>query len=80
MPDELIEGDLRKNDLWDIWFSPNAFAYNRQFSQSQLGANCANCDMNETCSGGCSTSSYASTGIFHNDPCCFYSINSKIVK
>ncbi|HEX7445746.1 MAG TPA: radical SAM protein, partial [Methanothrix sp.] len=24
LPDEIIEGDLRKNDLWDIWFDPKS--------------------------------------------------------
>jgi radical SAM protein with 4Fe4S-binding SPASM domain len=80
MPDELVEGDLRKNDLWDIWFNPNAFAYNRKFAQIQLGTNCVDCDMRESCKGGCSASSYAATGNFHNDPCCFYSINSNLIK
>jgi radical SAM protein with 4Fe4S-binding SPASM domain len=75
MPDELVEGDLRKNSLWDIWFNPDAFSYNRKFVQSQLGANCLDCDMKENCKGGCSVSSYAATGAFHNDPYCFYNIN-----
>lgn len=29
MPDEVTEGDLRKNNLWDIWFHPDSFAYTR---------------------------------------------------
>lgn len=75
MPDELIEGDLRKHDLWDIWFSPDAFGYNRKFTLNQIGNNCVNCDMQENCKGGCSVSSYTSTGVFHNDPYCYYMIN-----
>jgi MoaA/NifB/PqqE/SkfB family radical SAM enzyme len=29
MPDEFVEGDLRQNTLWQIWFHPAAFAYTR---------------------------------------------------
>ncbi len=75
MQDDLIEGDLRKNDLWDIWFKPGSFPYTRNFKVDKLGPNCSQCDMGEQCKGGCSISSYSATGIFHNDPYCFYMIN-----
>ena len=75
MPDELVEGDLRKNDLWDIWFHPDSFSYNRKFVPEQLGPNCSSCDKTAKCKGGCSVNSYATTGIFHNDPYCFYMID-----
>jgi radical SAM protein with 4Fe4S-binding SPASM domain len=71
MPDEFVEGDLRQRDLWDIWFDPNSFPYNRNFSTDSLGPNCRNCDLAETCHGGCSSMSYSCTGIMHNDPFCF---------
>ncbi len=77
MPDELIEGDLRENTLWDIWFNPDSFNYNRKFDPEKIGPNCSGCDMCEPCKGGCSVSSYTSTGIFQNDPYCFYMINKK---
>lgn len=77
MPDELVEGDLRENDLWDIWFNQNSFAYNRRFTIDDIGTNCKECDMIEQCKGGCSINSYSATGIFHNDPYCYYMINKK---
>jgi len=77
MPDELIEGNLRENDLWDIWFSPNSFSYNREFTDDDVGTNCTGCDMVEQCKGGCSINSYSATGVFHNDPYCYYMINKK---
>jgi len=77
MPDELIEGDTRKRDLWDIWFDPNSFQYSRKFSIQNLGTNCTSCDMREECKGGCSVNSYTATGLFHNDPFCYYMINKK---
>jgi len=74
LPDEVIEGDVRQNDLWDIWFNQNSFSYTRQFSIEKIGASCQSCDKAEQCKGGCSCMSYASTGSFHNDPLCFKGI------
>jgi len=74
MPDELVEGDLRQRDLWDIWFHPDSFAYNRKFCLDDLGPLCRSCDKAEQCRGGCSSMSYGATGRFHSDPYCFYRI------
>jgi radical SAM protein with 4Fe4S-binding SPASM domain len=76
MPDELIEGDLRKTSLWDIWFHPDSFAYSRNFVETDLGSNCSTCDKGKECKGGCSSSSYVSTNAFHNDPFCFKRITN----
>ncbi|MFX0203626.1 MAG: radical SAM/SPASM domain-containing protein [Candidatus Hodarchaeota archaeon] len=77
LPDEVIEGDLRQDDLWDIWFHPNSFAYTRRFSTKDLGPACRFCNKAEQCKGGCSSMSYGSTGSFHNDPFCFYGIRMR---
>lgn len=77
LPDELIEGDLRKNDLWDIWFHPDSFANTRLFSKEKLGQNCCFCDKAEQCMGGCSAKSYVNTKKYHNDPLCFYAIENR---
>lgn len=74
LPDELTEGDLRKNDLWDIWFHPSSFAYTRQFSADKIGSNCKLCTKAEDCRGGCTAKSYGNTGQFHNDPYCQHGI------
>jgi radical SAM protein with 4Fe4S-binding SPASM domain len=74
MPDDLIEGDLRKSDLWDIWFDNNSFRYTRDFSPEQLGSYCKGCLHDVECKGGCSASSYCTTGSFHNDPYCYYRV------
>lgn len=76
MPDELVEGDLRKSSLWEIWFDPRSFAYNRDFAETDLGSNCSGCEKANECKGGCSTSSYVMTNAFHNDPYCFKRINN----
>jgi len=75
LPDELVEGDLRKQDLWDIWFNPDSFRYTRQFSPGMIGDNCRACDKASECRGGCSSNSYAATRSFHNDPYCYYKIS-----
>jgi radical SAM protein with 4Fe4S-binding SPASM domain len=77
LPDEVVEGDLRQRDLWDIWFDPDAFPYTRQFLSQGVGPNCRSCDKLEQCRGGCSTMSYGGTGLFHNDPFCFLAIGKE---
>lgn len=77
LPDDVVEGDLRQHDLWDIWFHPRSFAYTRRFSMEELGPSCRSCDKAEQCRGGCSAMSYGSTGSFHNDPYCFYRIEKE---
>jgi radical SAM protein with 4Fe4S-binding SPASM domain len=71
LPDNMVEGDLRKEDLWSIWFNPNAFKYTRSFAVSDLGCNCSGCEMALQCKGGCSAMSLSSTGVLHNDPYCY---------
>jgi radical SAM protein with 4Fe4S-binding SPASM domain len=79
LPDELTEGDLRKKDLWDIWFHPDSFTFTRKFTQTDLGTVCRSCEKGVQCKGGCSAMSYGATGNFHNDPYCFYGIKSREV-
>jgi radical SAM protein with 4Fe4S-binding SPASM domain len=73
-PDDLVTGDLRTNDLWDIWFDPDAFSQTRRFSIADLRGNCYGCEKGELCKGGCSAISLSETGHFHADPYCFRSI------
>jgi radical SAM protein with 4Fe4S-binding SPASM domain len=77
LPDEVLEGDLRKSDLWDIWFHPDSFSYTRGFRCDRIGPNCRSCGKSEECKGGCSAMSYGSTGVFHNDPFCFLAMDGK---
>ena len=74
MPDHLVEGNLRDQDLWSIWFSDDSFAYNRKFTPDDLGEFCEGCEFGEECMGGCAVMSHSSTGEFHNDPYCFQRI------
>jgi radical SAM protein with 4Fe4S-binding SPASM domain len=76
-PDNLIEGDVRERELWDIWFDERSFAYTRQFTLENLGESCEGCQFGEQCKGGCMVMSYAATHRFHNDPFCFYGIQNR---
>lgn len=77
LPDDVVEGDLRQDDLWDIWFSSGSFVYTRGFRKEELGPSCHSCERAEQCRGGCSAMSYGTTGCFHNDPYCFYGIGRR---
>lgn len=75
LPQEFVEGDLRQQDFWDIWFGEDAFPYTRRFSEKGLGSNCQGCDLASLCRGGCTAMSYGCTGRPSNDPLCFYGIS-----
>ena len=75
LPDEFIEGDLRKRSLWNIWFDKEAFKHNRNFSVTDLGSYCRECEKGEQCRGGCCAISYGSTKEIHNDPYCYYRLS-----
>ncbi|MDQ5983796.1 MAG: putative mycofactocin radical SAM maturase MftC [Eubacteriales bacterium SKADARSKE-1] len=51
--DEFIEGNLRKDSLYEIWNRDGAFAYNRNFNTSMLNGKCKGCDRAKQCAGGC---------------------------
>ncbi|MCL4809264.1 MAG: radical SAM protein [Thermoanaerobaculia bacterium] len=77
MADELVEGNLRERDLWDIWFDEGAFPYSRHFTTANLGPECARCAVAEQCRGGCTSMSHGCTGRLHNDPFCLTAIRHR---
>jgi len=70
-PDEIIEGDLRQDELWTIWFRPEAFARLRNFTRSDMGGACRTCDVALECGGGCQSMSLGAAGQWHADPYCY---------
>ena len=76
-PDSMIEGDVRTDELWKIWFSPDAFSCTRNFTHGDLGEACRSCEMASMCGGGCTAMSIASTGRPHADPYCYRQIMSR---
>jgi len=77
-PDKYIEGNIRNKSIIDVWNSPDAFSYNRNFKKENLGKNCRKCKYGETCKGGCMGMSTSLTGKPHNDPYCYYRIEQEL--
>jgi len=72
--DKYVEGNVRKKSFYEIWNDEKSFRYTRNFKIEDIGENCKNCKYIEDCKGGCSEMSLSKTGVFHNDPYCFYRI------
>lgn len=70
--DEFIEGNLRKNSLYEIWNRDGAFAYNRNFKPSMLEGKCKGCNKADPCAGGCrQLSNFTSGNKFKSIYCCY---------
>jgi radical SAM protein with 4Fe4S-binding SPASM domain len=68
-----VEGNLRQRPLAEIWNSDAAFAYNRQWSESQLTGFCRVCRYRDFCRGGCTWTTYCHKGEGgEGNPFCFY--------
>lgn len=72
-----VEGNVRERSFCDIWNSPEAFSYSRNFDRAQAGPNCSACRHAASCRGGCSEMSLMKTGRLHNDPYCFLAIETR---
>jgi radical SAM protein with 4Fe4S-binding SPASM domain len=73
---EFIEGNLRDESFYEIWFKENSFSYNRKFDVSMLTGRCNNCSKGAICRGGCRGACYFSTGFkFENPYCCYPKIS-----
>jgi radical SAM protein with 4Fe4S-binding SPASM domain len=70
-PDSTVEGDLRTEDLWTIWFKPNAFRQLREFESLGVKGKCQGCEVAAQCGGGCQAMSLAAAGDWHSDPFCY---------
>jgi radical SAM protein with 4Fe4S-binding SPASM domain len=70
-PDTEVEGDLRKESLWSIWFADKAFSRQRFLTMEDMKGDCARCDVALECGGGCQAMSLGATGMFHADPYCY---------
>jgi radical SAM protein with 4Fe4S-binding SPASM domain len=68
-PNFLVEGNLRKGTLRDIWRDKKSFGYNRN-SKPKLTKHCKECRFSKVCRGGCKASMYAQHKSFEcNDYC-----------
>ena len=64
------EGNLRSRSLAELWYDPNAFAYNRRFDESMLTGKCAKCAYGPICAGGCRSYNWFTTGALYENPLC----------
>lgn len=68
--DKFIEDNLLNKFLYEIWNSPTAFAYNRQFKHEMLKGKCADCDVCDKCAAGCRSFNYFyNTEMYENKYC-----------
>lgn len=70
--DIFLEGNLREQNLAELWAKDDAFAYNRKFSVEQLAGFCARCRFRDICRGGCAWTAYSHTRNRFDNPYCFY--------
>lgn len=74
LPEQFVEGNIRREPLRRIWEDPERFAYNRAFSVDMLGGDCRECPHGEDCRAGCSCMAFASTGNRFDNPYCAYRV------
>lgn len=74
MPEEFVEGNIRRSSFTAIWNNPSGFAYNRQFTKETAGGACRECRYLPLCRGGCATTSVSQTGCRADNPYCIYQI------
>ena len=69
------EGNVRLSTLADIWRSPGAFAYNREFHPRSLTGFCRTCPYGEICRGGCHWTALAQGGTLTENRFCYYRVS-----
>ena len=74
--DPFLEGNLNSRSLTDIWFDPDAFAYNRKFDPKSLSGFCRGCRHRLACRGGARCVAAATTGGLSEDPYCYHRVAS----
>jgi len=79
LPDEFVEGNIKKIPVKEIWNDPNAFSYTRKFKKTDLKNDCIDCKYGKTCKGGCTTVSSRVSGEPHCNPYCLYQIEKEMI-
>lgn len=64
------EGNLREKSLREIWEDPEAFGYNRGFTEEMLEGPCRICEHGAFCAGGCRSYNYFTMGELYRHPNC----------
>lgn len=72
MQEDFVEGNIRDTSFTEIWNKPDGFLYNRRFTRESAEGFCYDCKYLPLCRGGCTTTSFSSTGCRANNPYCQY--------
>ncbi|MDO4424115.1 MAG: radical SAM protein [Pseudomonadota bacterium] len=76
--DDYIDGDLRKKTLKEIWDDENICTWNNRVERSKkLTGHCKDCPYAFACCAGCSSICDSYTKTVHENPLCYYAIESK---
>ena len=70
LPDDFIEGNVRKQGIADIWRNPQGFSYNRAFDPDAMTGPCRTCPHAFSCACGCIGAALASTGTRYDNLYC----------
>lgn len=68
--DKFIEGNLLEKTLFEIWNSPTAFLYNRQFEKKMLSGKCSECNDWYKCAAGCRSFNFFYNGNMYESMIC----------
>jgi radical SAM protein with 4Fe4S-binding SPASM domain len=70
LPEDFVEGNIRKRPFREIWEDPEGFAYNRGWCPEKAEGGCKGCEYLTLCRCGCSNTAVGSTGSRFNNPYC----------
>jgi len=73
--DVFFEDNIRRRSLREIWFDPQAFAFNRHQTVEDLTGFCRRCRHASLCRGGAKCVSSAYTGGVSEDPYCYWRVS-----
>lgn len=73
--DMFCEDNIRRRTLREIWFDPQAFAFNRHQTVEDLTGSCRHCRHASLCRGGAKCVSSAFTGGVSEDPYCYWRVS-----
>ena len=78
LPNNYVEGNVRKQSIIDIWNDSNSFSYNRNFDVNDIKGDCVSCKFKHSCKGGCLTAAVSISGEEHNNPYCLRLIEKEM--
>ena len=74
--DPFVEGNVRETPLTELWYKPGVFAFNRDHDPESLQGFCATCKHGALCRGGAKCVASSFMGHIHEDPYCYYRLQS----